>query len=78
MAPLKESINHLKVIADALSPDSDKPLENRDKQDIEIPLKRMSSGIEKLFQLARTSKKGSNNLDEKIAIMKDNIHQKKL
>lgn len=57
ISSLQGSITHMEVIADALSPDSSKPLESRDKQDIEIALKGMSSGIEKLLDLARTSKK---------------------
>ncbi|CAF0853723.1 unnamed protein product [Adineta steineri] len=75
---LQESINHIEVIADALKPSSTEPLENRDKEDIKIALEGMSTGIEKLLELARTSKKESNNLDEKIAIMKGNIQQKQI
>jgi hypothetical protein len=78
ISPLQGSINHMEVIADALSPDSAKPLESRDEEDIEIALEGMSSGIEKLLTLAEKSKKESNDLDDKIAIMKGNIQQKRI
>ena len=57
IAPLQESINHMEVVADVLSPNSNEPLESRDREDVEIALNSMSSGIEKLLQLAKTSKK---------------------
>ena len=78
IAPLQESINHMEIIADALSPDSNKPLETRDKEDVEIALQGMSSGIEKLLQLAKTSKQESSDLDDKIARMKGNIQVKRI
>jgi hypothetical protein len=78
ISPLQGSINHMEVIADVLSLDSAKPLESRDKEDIEIALKGMSSDIEKLLTLAEKSKKESNDLDDKIAIMKGNIQQKRI
>jgi hypothetical protein len=73
--PLQDSINHMEVVADALSLNSTKPLESREAKDIEIALQGMSCGIEKLLDLARTSRKESNDLDDKIAIMKRNIQQ---
>jgi hypothetical protein len=65
------------VLVDALSTDANNPLENRDKEDIQIALKGMSFGIEKLLELARTARRESDNLGEKIATMKSNIHGKK-
>lgn len=47
IAPLQQSINHIEVIADALSPHSNQPLQNRDKEDIQIALQGMSTGIDK-------------------------------
>lgn len=44
---------------EVIAPSSDKPLETRDKEDIEIALKGMSLGISRLLKLARTSRKES-------------------
>jgi hypothetical protein len=73
--PLRDSINHMEVVADALSLNSNKPLESREAKDIEIASQGMSCCVEKLLDLARTSRKESNDLDDKIATMKRNIQK---
>lgn len=78
MSPLQRSIDHMEVIADALSSVSGESLEDRDTQDIQLALEGMSSGIKNLLKLVRSSKQESGDLDEKINTMKRNLQEKRI
>ncbi|CAF1391296.1 unnamed protein product [Didymodactylos carnosus] len=75
---LDEAKTHMKVTVDTLAPESSEPSVQRDKDDIQIALRGMSSSVRKLLELAQSSKEKSDKLDERIAAMKRNVQNKKL
>jgi hypothetical protein len=73
---LEESVVHMKIMADALMPDSPNPLSENDTLDVDIALTNLSSGIKSLIEHAKDSKEESNNIDFRINLLKENIESK--
>lgn len=73
---LEESIVHMRIMVDALLPDSPNPLSTDDLLDVDLALGNMSHGIQKLLEHANMSKIDSIRLDNKINELKENIENK--
>jgi hypothetical protein len=73
---LEESILHLKIMSEALMPESENALTDNDLKDIDLALTSMSSGIVKLINHARSSKEESVQLDLRINKLKYDIETK--
>lgn len=73
---LEESIVHMRIMVDALVPDSPNPLSSEDMLDVDLALGNMSYGIQKLLEHATSSKTISVDLDVKINELKENIENK--
>lgn len=73
---LEESIVHMRIMVDALVPDSPNPLSSEDMLDVDLALGNMSYGIQKLLEHATSSKTISVDLDMKINELKENIENK--
>lgn len=73
---LEESIVHMRIMVDALVPDSPNPLSSDDLLDVDLALSNMSYGIKKLLEHASTSKTVSIELDNRINELKENIENK--
>jgi hypothetical protein len=73
---LEESIVHMRIMADALAPDSENPLSTDDMMDVDLALTNMSYGIVKLLDHAKGSKEESIRIDNNINNLKENIESK--
>lgn len=73
---LEESIVHMRIMCDALAPDSPNPLSSDDLLDVDLALSNMAFGIRKLLEHASTSRTVSCELDQKINELKENIENK--
>lgn len=73
---LEESIVHMRIMVDALKPDTENPLSSDDLLDVDLALGNMSYGILKLLEHASTSKTISVELDTRINELKENIESK--
>ncbi|CAF1260213.1 unnamed protein product [Adineta steineri] len=78
MLPLLSAAgSQLSVVEDVMNTDPSQKLNETDKNDITLALDRMSDGIEKLLQLAKSSKADSQKLDERIHTMTNSVQSKK-
>ncbi|RNA30101.1 hypothetical protein BpHYR1_005449 [Brachionus plicatilis] len=73
---LEEAIVHMNVMSEALSPESEKELDEEDLLDIDLALSNMSNGISKLLEHSKSSRNESIELDGKITNLKENIENK--
>lgn len=73
---LDESVVHMRIMVDALLPDSPTPLSTDDLLDVDLALGNMSYGIRKLLEHAAASKTESVELDKRIVELKENIENK--
>lgn len=73
---LEESVVHMRIMCEALMPDSDSPLTFDDLLDVEIALNNMSYGIQNLVEHSKASKEESVKIDTTISSMKEKIESK--
>lgn len=73
---LEEATIHMKVMSEALRPESTNELSEEDMLDIDLALTNMSNGIAKLLEHSKSSRNESIVLDGKISYLKENIENK--
>jgi hypothetical protein len=73
---LEQAVFHMRIMVDAMLPDSNAPLNAQDLLDINYALENMASGIVKLLNQAKSSKEKSNDLDKRITSLKSDIESK--
>ena len=79
MLPLLNAAKtQMTIVQDVMNIDPSEVLNEIDKKDIHLALKRMSSGIEKLLSLAKSSTAVSQKLDERIHNMTNTVQTKKM
>jgi hypothetical protein len=75
---LNNARDYMNITVDALKSDTDQPLSNEDRTDIETALQGMCSGIENLLQLSRSSRERSEKIDQEIEILKQTVQNKRI
>jgi hypothetical protein len=75
---LRNAKDYMDITVDALESNTDQPLDDKDRTDIETALQGMYSGIEHLLQLSQKSRETSEKLDHDIKKLKQTIQNKRI
>ena len=75
---LTAATTQLTIVHDVMSTDPSQKLNDVDKKDIHLALDRMSSGIQQLLRIAKSSTAESQKLDERIHNMTNTVQSKKV